>query len=262
MGHQLHFWLPSRLLTLKPSHWVLRKYVWLTSSSFTLLAYSCKLCSNCAVNLDLDSRSVSCELSFLFLSEFSWFDWILMCLTEWSWLNEGTSGNIAPVTPKEDGGDCVREESESREHEGETEEETSSDAGQPCQGIFFWNVFRHPSLRARVQRHPGPDGQMFESRGSDPLPISTSPPRGNPKVSLRSTQELSDLRQPREISTKNKTVQHLFCDGPDQLDQIKICPFYMTKWGEEFKEDSKLLAKYFVSIDKERHRSWRGEYLF
>ena len=52
------------------------------------------------------------------------------------------------------------------------------------------------------------------------------------------------------------------CGGPDQLDHIKLCPFYKTKWKEEYNKDSKLIAKYFVALDKERRRTWRGECLF
>ena len=52
------------------------------------------------------------------------------------------------------------------------------------------------------------------------------------------------------------------CDGLDQLDHIKKCPFYRTKWDESYNADIKELARYFVLIDRERRRTWRGECLF
>ena len=52
------------------------------------------------------------------------------------------------------------------------------------------------------------------------------------------------------------------CDGRDELGHIKICPYYATKWEDEYERDSKLLATYLVAIDKERRRKWKGECLF
>ena len=52
------------------------------------------------------------------------------------------------------------------------------------------------------------------------------------------------------------------CDGLDQLDHIKVCPFYRTRWDESYNSDCKQLARYFVLIDRERRRTWRGECLF
>ena len=52
------------------------------------------------------------------------------------------------------------------------------------------------------------------------------------------------------------------CDGKDELNHIKLCAFYATKWEEEFIKDSRMLAKYLVAVDKERRRRWRGECLF
>ena len=52
------------------------------------------------------------------------------------------------------------------------------------------------------------------------------------------------------------------CDGQDQLEHIQICRFYKTRWRIEYMKDIKALAKYFVALDKERRRVWRGECLF
>ena len=52
------------------------------------------------------------------------------------------------------------------------------------------------------------------------------------------------------------------CGHDDELDHIKQCPFYETKWDETFNEDSKQLATYLVSLDRERRRRWKGECLF
>ena len=52
------------------------------------------------------------------------------------------------------------------------------------------------------------------------------------------------------------------CDGRDELEHIKKCSFYDTKWEEEFNRDSRQLATYFVAIDKERRKKWKGECLF
>ena len=52
------------------------------------------------------------------------------------------------------------------------------------------------------------------------------------------------------------------CDGKDELDHIKVCPHYETEWEEAFSQDSKQLSSYFVKVDRERRRRWRGECLF
>ena len=52
------------------------------------------------------------------------------------------------------------------------------------------------------------------------------------------------------------------CGGPDTLEHIKTCPFYRSKWKEDYNKDIKQLAKYFVMIDRERRHAWRGECLF
>ncbi len=52
------------------------------------------------------------------------------------------------------------------------------------------------------------------------------------------------------------------CDGKDELGHIKICPYYTTKWKDEYEMDSKMLAIYLVGVDKERRRKWKGECLF
>ena len=52
------------------------------------------------------------------------------------------------------------------------------------------------------------------------------------------------------------------CGGKDDMEHIKICLFYKTKWEEEFTQDSKMLARYLVSIDRERRSYWKGECLF
>ena len=52
------------------------------------------------------------------------------------------------------------------------------------------------------------------------------------------------------------------CGEKDELDHIKSCPFYDTKWKEEYEKDVKQLATYFVEVDKERRRKWKGECLF
>lgn len=52
------------------------------------------------------------------------------------------------------------------------------------------------------------------------------------------------------------------CDGEDELTHIQGCPHYTTRWEDRFKDDLKLLASYFVNLDRERRRRWRGECLF
>ena len=52
------------------------------------------------------------------------------------------------------------------------------------------------------------------------------------------------------------------CDGRDDLEHIKRCPHYTTKWDESCEKDSKLLAKYLVALDRERRRRYKGECLF
>ena len=52
------------------------------------------------------------------------------------------------------------------------------------------------------------------------------------------------------------------CGGRDDLDHIKHCPFYKAVWRDDFEEDCKQLAKYFVAVDVERRRKWKGECLF
>ena len=52
------------------------------------------------------------------------------------------------------------------------------------------------------------------------------------------------------------------CGGNDELEHIKQCPFYETKWEEDFNKDSKKLATYLVAVDRERRRKWKGECLF
>ena len=52
------------------------------------------------------------------------------------------------------------------------------------------------------------------------------------------------------------------CGQRDELGHIKKCPYYNTKWKEEFSEDSKMLAKYLVGVDMERRKRWKGECLF
>ena len=52
------------------------------------------------------------------------------------------------------------------------------------------------------------------------------------------------------------------CDGRDELQHIQQCPFYTTKWKDEFRSYCKLLSKYLVGVDKERRRRYKGECLF
>ena len=52
------------------------------------------------------------------------------------------------------------------------------------------------------------------------------------------------------------------CDGKDDLDHIKRCPHYSTRWEEDFNQDSRKLSKYLISIDKERRTMYKGECLF
>ena len=59
-----------------------------------------------------------------------------------------------------------------------------------------------------------------------------------------------------------KTCLVPLCGEADELDHIKICPFYDTKWEGAFSEDIRLLAQYLVSVDRERRRRWKGECLF
>ena len=52
------------------------------------------------------------------------------------------------------------------------------------------------------------------------------------------------------------------CDGMDELEHIKVCQYYVTEWKADYSKDVKALAKYFVTLDRERRRVWRGECLF
>ena len=52
------------------------------------------------------------------------------------------------------------------------------------------------------------------------------------------------------------------CSGKDDLEHIKRCPFYTVKWADSYTEDSLLLARYLVGVDRERRRKWKGECLF
>ena len=52
------------------------------------------------------------------------------------------------------------------------------------------------------------------------------------------------------------------CDQLDEIEHIKRCPHYESKWKDSFDDDCKTLAKYFVAVDRERRRRWRGEVLF
>ena len=52
------------------------------------------------------------------------------------------------------------------------------------------------------------------------------------------------------------------CDGLDELGHIKKCPYYTTKWEDEFLKDSKLFAIYLAGVDKERRRRYKGECLY
>ena len=61
---------------------------------------------------------------------------------------------------------------------------------------------------------------------------------------------------------QNQECPAPLCGGPDTLEHIKSCPFYRTKWKEDYNKDCKQLAKYFVAIDRERRHAWRGECLF
>ena len=48
----------------------------------------------------------------------------------------------------------------------------------------------------------------------------------------------------------------------NELEHIKRCPFYKVEWADSFTEDIKLMARYFVDLDRERRRRWKGECLF
>lgn len=61
---------------------------------------------------------------------------------------------------------------------------------------------------------------------------------------------------------KIQTCLAPLCDGLDELEHIMKCPHYLTKWEEGFREDCKKLAQYFVAIDRERRRRYKGEFLF
>ncbi len=52
------------------------------------------------------------------------------------------------------------------------------------------------------------------------------------------------------------------CDQPDEIEHIKRCPHYESRWKDSFKDDCLTLAKYFVALDRERRRRWKGECLF
>jgi len=61
---------------------------------------------------------------------------------------------------------------------------------------------------------------------------------------------------------KNQACLAPMCGGQDQLEHIKRCKFYRTKWKDAYEKDIKSLAKYFVAVDSERRSKWRGESLF
>ena len=61
---------------------------------------------------------------------------------------------------------------------------------------------------------------------------------------------------------KEKNCLDPFCYGQDTLNHLKVCPFYETKWNDEFYSDIKLLAKWLGDIDRERRRRWKDEKLF
>ena len=52
------------------------------------------------------------------------------------------------------------------------------------------------------------------------------------------------------------------CDQKDELEHIKNCPFYKVQWADSYNEDSLLLARYLVGVDRERRMRWKGECLF
>ena len=60
----------------------------------------------------------------------------------------------------------------------------------------------------------------------------------------------------------NKSCLARLCGGLDDLEHIKRCPHYETKWAESFDKDCLTLAKYLVAVDRERRRRWKGESLF
>ena len=52
------------------------------------------------------------------------------------------------------------------------------------------------------------------------------------------------------------------CDGDDELEHIKKCPFYDTKWENKFEGDVMMTSRYIVDIDLERRRRWKSKPLF
>ena len=61
---------------------------------------------------------------------------------------------------------------------------------------------------------------------------------------------------------KVQTCLAPLCDQRDELEHIKQCPFYKVQWADSFNEDSLLLARYLVGVDRERRMRWKGECLF
>ena len=53
-----------------------------------------------------------------------------------------------------------------------------------------------------------------------------------------------------------------FCSDPDTLEHLKVCKFYKAKWSKKCNDDIRLLAKWLVSLDKERRRWVKKEALF
>ena len=41
------------------------------------------------------------------------------------------------------------------------------------------------------------------------------------------------------------------CDGPDNWEHLKVCPWYKTRWSDRFTEESEI-ADYIVAVSKER----------
>merc|ERR1712098_266674 len=46
------------------------------------------------------------------------------------------------------------------------------------------------------------------------------------------------------------------CPGLDNLDHVKNCPFYETKWDNRWKDDEEL-ATYLVKLNRERTRRFK-----
>ena len=50
---------------------------------------------------------------------------------------------------------------------------------------------------------------------------------------------------------------HPLCDNEDSLEHMKVCPFYFTKWKDEFDMTEEAMAEYILKINRERLHRYR-----